>query len=144
MKREYPSHPISAVGVVVFKGDQVLLIQRSKPPKEAHWSIPGGAQDLGEPLKEAAKREVLEETSIAIKNIILIDAVDYIKKDQKEKIQFHYSLIDYSAEYLSGDIKAGDDATDAKWVSINDLSQYNLWSETILLIEKAVRSRKTK
>lgn len=143
MKREYPIRPIAAVGVVVFKGNDVLLIQRSKPPKEAQWSIPGGAQELGEPLKETAKREVFEETSIVIKNVILLDAVDYIKKDHDQKIQFHYSLIDYSAEYLSGDIKAADDAINAKWVSINDLSQYNLWSETILLIGKASSARKS-
>jgi len=142
MKREYPTRPIAAVGVVVFKNDQVLLIRRNKPPKSSEWSIPGGAQKLGEPLKETAMREVFEETAISIKNITLVDAVDYIKKDNDKNIEYHYSLIDYKADYQSGDIKAGDDAFDAKWVSLNELTEYNLWSETIKLIEKSALIKK--
>ena len=72
MKREYPKNPIIAVGVVVFSGDSILLIKRRKPPKLLEWSIPGGAQKLGEKLAETAVREVYEETSILIKNITLL------------------------------------------------------------------------
>lgn len=143
MKREYPKHPIVAVGVVVFKGDNILLVRRNKPPKSAEWSIPGGAQDLGEPLKKTAKREVKEETAISIENVTLLDAIDYIKNDENEAVVYHYSLIDYMADYRSGDIMAGDDAIDAKWVSIDMLDAYNLWSETAKLIEKAIGARET-
>ncbi|MEZ5758473.1 MAG: NUDIX hydrolase [Emcibacteraceae bacterium] len=142
MKREYPTRPITAVGVVVFKDDKVLLIKRNKPPKSSEWSIPGGAQQLGERLKETAMREVFEETSISIKNITLVDAVDYIKRDHDKNIEYHYSLIDYKADYQSGDLKAGDDAFDAKWVSLNQLTEYNLWSETIKLIKKSALIQK--
>ena len=143
MKREYPKSPITAVGVVVFREESILLIQRNKPPKSAEWSIPGGAQDLGEKLKNTAAREVHEEASIVIKNITLVDVVDFIKHDDNELIEYHYSLIDYMADYSSGELQAGDDAIDAKWVSINDLNAYNLWSETVKLIEKAAQMRKT-
>lgn len=144
MKREYPKTPITAVGVVVFKEDKILLIQRKKPPKAAEWSIPGGAQHLGEKLKETAAREVLEETSLFINNITLVDVVDFIKHDDTKLIEYHYSLIDYMADYESGELRAGDDALDAKWVSIDDLKAYNLWSETISLIENAIKIRKVK
>lgn len=143
MKREYPKSPITAVGVVVFREESILLIQRNKPPKSEEWSIPGGAQDLGEKLKETAAREVHEETSIVIKNISLIDVVDFIKHDDNKVIEYHYSLIDYMADYSSGELQAGDDAIDAKWVSIDDLNAYNLWSETVKLIKKAAQMRKT-
>jgi 8-oxo-dGTP diphosphatase len=139
MQREYPKNPIPAVGTVIFNEDQVLLIMRNKPPKEAQWSIPGGAQDLGETLKEAAAREVKEETGIDIENIILIDAVDYIKKDKKGKILYHYSLVDYMADYKGGTLIAGDDALNAKWVPISELPRYNLWSATLKLIEDAIK-----
>ncbi len=141
MKREYPKHPISAVGVVVFKGNDVLLIKRNKPPKSNEWSIPGGAQDLGEKLKDTAKREVLEESGITIGQISLVDVVDYLQKDEDGLIQFHYSLIDFSASYVSGELKPDDDAIDAKWVPIDTLEEYNLWSETITLIIKAANQR---
>jgi len=138
MKREYPKHPIAAVGVVVLKKGKVLLIKRNKPPKSFEWSIPGGAQDLGEKLKETAKREVWEEAGIRIKNLTLVDAVDFIKKNESNTTQNHYSLIDYMADYDGGDLTAGDDAIDAKWVAVDELQQYNLWQETTTLIQKAI------
>lgn len=143
MKREYPKHPITAAGVVVFKEDKVLLIKRNKPPKSFEWSIPGGAQYLGEKLKETAKREVLEEAGIRVNNITLVDAIDFIKKDNHDAIEYHYSLIDYMADYKSGKLVPGDDAVDAKWVAVDALEQYNLWQETTSLIRKAI-AMKTK
>ena len=66
MQREFPDRPIVGVGVVVWRGDRVLLIQRGKAPRQGQWSLPGGAQELGETVVEAAVREVLEETGLAI------------------------------------------------------------------------------
>ncbi|MDX1738682.1 MAG: NUDIX domain-containing protein, partial [Alphaproteobacteria bacterium] len=83
--------PAIGVGVVVFWEQHVLLIQRARPPKAGSWSIPGGKQELGETLRAAAIREVMEETGLALKehDLRLLDAVDLI-----ELPHFHYSLID--------------------------------------------------
>ena len=62
--REYPSRPFVGVGVVLFRDDEVLLVKRAKPPISDNWSIPGGAQELGETVREAALRELKEETGI--------------------------------------------------------------------------------
>lgn len=143
MKREYPKHPIPAIGVVVFKGENILLIQRNKPPKAAEWSIPGGAQELGEAMIETAFREVKEETGIEIDNVELLKTLDFIDKDSNGNIRFHYSLIDFIADHKSGNLIAEDDALNAKWVPINELKSYNLWSETVKLIEDALVHRKS-
>ena len=143
MKREYPKHPIPAIGVVVFKGENILLIQRNKPPKATEWSIPGGAQELGETIIETAFREVKEETGIEIDNVELLKTVDFIDKDSNGNVRFHYSLIDFIADHKSGNLIAGDDALNAKWVPINELKSYNLWSETVKLIEDALVHRKS-
>lgn len=143
MKREYPKHPIPAVGVVVFKDERILLIQRNKPPKAAEWSIPGGAQHLGEQMIETAAREVHEETNIIIDNIKLLKVVDFIDKDEKGNVRYQYSLIDFMADYKSGELIAGDDALNARWVPINSLNSYNLWAETVKLIEDAIVHRKS-
>lgn len=142
MKREYPKHPIIAVGVVVVKDNKILLIQRAKPPKTHSWSIPGGAQELGETIQQAAIREVQEETAITIENPVFLTVVDYIERDETSGIKHHYTLIDYAANYLSGTLKAGDDAMQAKWVPIEQLSEYNLWSETEKLIFSALKKLK--
>ncbi|WP_417319355.1 NUDIX hydrolase [Emcibacter sp.] len=137
MKRDYPERPIVAVGVVVFRNDEVLLIRRSKPPKLDQWSIPGGAQDVGEPLEETAVREVLEETGIRFTGLKLVDALDFIDRDDEDRIRHHYTLIDYTARYEGGEIRAGDDAIDARWVPLSELSAYNLWDDTTDIIAKA-------
>ena len=53
MTREYPKYPMVGVGVVVWKDEAVLLIQRRKPPRAGAWSLPGGRQELGETTREA-------------------------------------------------------------------------------------------
>src|SRR3546814_14101329 len=63
---DYPNRPLIGVGVVVFKGDRVLLIRRGKPPREGQWSLPGGRQRLGERIAATARREVAEEAGIDI------------------------------------------------------------------------------
>ena len=64
--RAYPDRPYVGVGVVVFRGEEVLLAQRGKKPRLHSWSIPGGAQELGETIEDAAHREILEETGLEI------------------------------------------------------------------------------
>ena len=73
MARSYPNRPIVGVGAVVFRDDRSLLIRRGKPPRMGDWSLPGGMQEIGETVFEAAAREVQEETGVTISDIALID-----------------------------------------------------------------------
>jgi len=142
MKRDYPERPIVAIGVVVIKGDKILLIKRSKPPKHAAWSIPGGAQEIGETTSEAAIREVYEETAITIGPPHFLTVIDYIDRDETQSVKHHYTLIDYAAYYQYGSLKAGDDAEAAKWVHVDQISEYNLWTETEKIIYNALTMMK--
>ncbi|GEQ97148.1 DNA mismatch repair protein MutT [Iodidimonas gelatinilytica] len=132
--RHYPKRPIIGVGAVVFKGASVLLIQRSKPPKIGEWSLPGGAQDLGETASAAAAREVLEETGVHADIIGLLDVVDYIEPDESHAIRHHYTLVDYLARWTAGEPKAASDARKAQWVALDGLGDVPLWSETRRII----------
>jgi len=137
-----PAGPVVGVGVVVLKaagdGLQVLLIRRGKAPRAGSWSIPGGRQELGETLKEAARREVLEETGVALSDLVFLDVVDSISKDAAGRLLHHYSLIDFLGVWQSGEPQAASDAADARWVVLGELEAYALWSETRRMIDLAL------
>ena len=131
--------PVIGVGVVVWKGGDVLLIRRGKPPHKGSWSLPGGRQQLGETTRETAAREVAEETGAAIRVGDLLDVIDSIT-DGPEGL-LHYTLVDFDADWVSGELVAGDDADDAIWVDADDLGPYTLWDETLRMIALS-RSRR--
>ena len=130
MSREYPERPMVGVGVVVWREDEFLLIQRGKPPRRGAWSLPGGAQELGETVRETAAREIREETGVEIEVKELIDVFDTISRDDEGRIRLQYTLIDFTAEWQSGDAVAGDDAMGVRWVKMDEIAEYNLWTET--------------
>lgn len=141
MQREYPSHPIPGVGVIAFDGDKFLLIQRGKPPRAGAWSIPGGAVELGEAVRDAARREFAEECGGEIELRDLVDVVDIFFEDDTGKMQYHYVIIDFWAEWRGGALKASSDVLDARWVSMAELDQFDLPLWTQAVIEKAVAMR---
>ena len=140
-RREYPYYPMVGVGAVVWKSDKFLLIKRGKKPFFGKWSIPGGRQELGETAKQAATREVYEETTLNVEISNLIDVVDSIIKDETETVQFHSTLIDYTAEWISGKAKAKSDAIDIAWHDIDELTGLGLWPETTRVIKKSFEMR---
>jgi mutator protein MutT len=132
-----PERPQVAVGVVVIANDQVLLIRRGHAPRAGQWSIPGGRQELGETLAQAACREVREETGLDVRLTGLLDVVDGIFRSPDGAVESHYTLVDFAAVPVSGELIAGDDALDACWVSRADLINFDLWSETRRMIDLA-------
>jgi ADP-ribose pyrophosphatase YjhB (NUDIX family) len=140
-KREYPSHPLVGVGVVVFRETDVLLIRRGKPPRLGEWSLPGGAQLLGETVVTTAAREVEEETGVTFTDLQFLEVIDIIFRDQEDAVQYHYTILDYSAIWESGEPRPGDDAMDAKFVSLQEIPQLGLWEKTVAVIQEAARQR---
>ena len=122
------------MGAVVFNEDKVLLVLRGKPPAETQWSIPGGCVELGETLQEAAEREITEETGIVIQAKKPIYTFDVIERDENGYIRFHYVIVDLAADYVSGELEAGDDAVDVSWVSRKDLNNLNVSDATRKLL----------
>jgi 8-oxo-dGTP diphosphatase len=143
MDRTYPSRPWSAVGVVVWKGDHVLLVQRGKAPRRGEWSIPGGAHEVGETVREAAVREVMEETGLQIRLGVIIDVIDAIRRDGEGRIATHFTLTDFVATWVAGEPVAADDVMAAEWVAFEDAIGRLAWSETARVIResRALRDR---
>jgi 8-oxo-dGTP diphosphatase len=135
--RTYPNRPWSGVGVVVWKGGHVLLIQRGKEPMRGSWSIPGGAHDLGETVREAAVRDVRAETGVEIVLGPIIDVIDTVRRDADDRIRTHYTLVDFAATWVSGEPVAGDDAMHAEFVPYEEALARLTWSETARIIRES-------
>ena len=132
---EYPSLPRVAVGAIVFKDHKVLLVRRGKPPAEDLWAIPGGSVEIGEPLAAAAEREVFEETGITIHALKPVYTFDVIERDSSGRTRFHYVIVDLIADYVRGDIRAGDDAPAARWLASDEMASLKVNSKTRQLLK---------
>lgn len=146
---EYPCAPRAAVGVVVQADDgKILMIKRAKPPAEDTWSVPGGSIELGETLFQAAVREVNEEAGLEIEPIPVFQTVDAVYRDESGRIQYHYLIVYVFARYVAGQVRAGDDASEAGWFSLDQIEGLNTPGRTletikrILEISRCLQSRR--
>ena len=111
---QFDLHPVPAVGVVCWRGGEILMIRRGRAPRLGEWSIPGGKVMRGEALHDAALRELLEETGVRAKIGELLAVYEIIEP------RFHYVLVDYNARWLSGEPLAGDDADEARFMPLDE------------------------
>ncbi|WP_407048168.1 NUDIX hydrolase [Methyloraptor flagellatus] len=118
-----------AVSICVFRRDEVLLVERGKPPGVGLWSPVGGRVEWGETLEAAALREVAEETGVNCRIVGLSHIREIIHTESTPG--FHAVLAVHAAEWTSGEPVAGDDARDARFVALTDL-------ETLPLVEGVV------
>ena len=140
-EREYPARPLVGIGIVVLKPPhEVLLIRRGRAPMLGAWGLPGGGQELGETAKAAARRELLEETGLAVGELRLAGNADSIEHDAAGRIRFHYTILDFAGLWAGGEPKAQSDAASVTWADLRALDRYDLWSEAHRIIALALRA----
>ncbi len=120
MDREYPQYAIAAVGCVVIRNDEILLVKRGYPPRTNYWSIPGGVIEAGETLYEAAIRELEEETGLTGKPSGILAVAD-VSLREGDRVRYRYVIVDvYFDPYtIRGSIRPGGDALDVKWFKLD-------------------------
>ncbi len=126
MKREYPTAPIVAVGVIICEGDRIALVRRDKEPSKGRWTFPGGAVELGEPLRDAAKREAWEETGLHVELGEVVTVLDHVVRDGEGRVRYHYVIVDYMAWPVGGALQPGTDVSEARWVKLTDLDDLDM------------------
>lgn len=126
MKRLYPNQPVVGVGAVIICSGKILLEKRKSEPGRGKWSIPGGLVELGESVEQTVMREVKEETSLEVDKPELIDVVDNISVDGNGEITYHFVIVDYFVKLRGGTLKAADDAAELRWVTFDDVENYDL------------------
>lgn len=111
--------PGLGVIAVVRDGDRVLLVQRGKEPDMGLWAFPGGTLEFGETLKAGALRELAEETGITATPIGTLPPYEGIDADGR----WHYVLMPLLCDTPVGQLAAADDAADARWFTLDEVSK---------------------
>jgi ADP-ribose pyrophosphatase YjhB (NUDIX family) len=136
MKREFPEFPLVGVGAIIIDGDRVLLVKRAHPPLQAQWSIPGGVLEVGEFVREAAVREAREETGLVVEPGELLGVYDRVLRNEEQRVQYHYVLIDFLCRRIGGELFAGSDAEAVRWFTREELTPLKLAEDTQDVIRK--------
>jgi 8-oxo-dGTP diphosphatase len=118
---EYP-RPAVTVDIVVVTRERkprVLLIRRKNEPFAGMWAIPGGFVDMDEPLEDAARRELVEETGVAVDRLEQLHTFGEPDRDPRcRTISVEY-LVRVSATKVKP--QAADDAAEASWHALDRL-----------------------
>lgn len=125
-RNEFPDRPVPAVSALVFRDGSVLLVKRRNEPSRGLWSPPGGSIEVGETVEQAAIRETLEETGVAVRARRVVDARDVILKDPAGRLQWHYVLFGVLCDYVSGEPFPASDAENARFLPLRELGEYEV------------------
>ena len=115
--------PVIGVAAVIWNDRQeVLLIRRTKEPRKGQWSLPGGKVEFGERLEDAVRREVREETSLAIEPAALAGYREAIVRDAQNGVERHFVILCFAARWISGEPTLNDELDDARWLDPAELA----------------------
>lgn len=112
--------PRLAVVAIIRRADDVLLVRRSRPPAAGWWALPGGRVEPGETLEAAVRREVLEETGLAVHVGTLVGVVE--REDADSGTRWIIAGFDVRTAD-EPEPRAGDDAAEVSWWPVDDLGR---------------------
>lgn len=138
MTREYPDRPLIGVGAIIVENNRVVVVRRAHEPLKGQWSVPGGVLELGETLHSGAAREALEETGLVVEVGEVLEVFDRILRDGYGRVQFHYVLIDFLCRRVSGELRAGEDASEARWVTAEELRNFPIADSAQAVLSKGL------
>jgi len=110
---------VPCVGAVITdESGRLLLIKRRNEPGAGLWSLPGGRIEPGETDEQAVVRETREETGLTVTCGPLLGAVE-----RPGLAGAVVDIRDYSVVLTGGELAAGDDADDARWVTAAEAAE---------------------
>jgi 8-oxo-dGTP diphosphatase len=117
-----PDRPVVGVIVVVRRGNQVLLAQRSRGTYIGKWGFPGGHVECGETIIEAGLRELQEETGVSAEPRGVLTHLDVMDRKPDGAVSFHYVLLAVLADWRAGEAVAADDAAAVRWITLDEMA----------------------
>jgi 8-oxo-dGTP diphosphatase len=129
--------PVCGVSAIIFRGRDVLLVERGKGALKGRWSFPGGHIEAGERAWAAALREVREETGVEADIGGLVDMHEVLLHADDGRLTAHYLLAVFWGRWRAGEPTADSDAAAARFVAPSELHNYPLTDGAASLIERA-------
>ncbi len=126
---------VAVAAIVTDSAGRVLLIKRGHPPAQGRWSVPGGRVEGGETLEQALLRELLAETGLTARMGPLAEVIEYIDDS------YHYVILDYLMTDPQGELCAGDDAAEARFVALDELQNYQTTDGLFDVLQRALQRR---
>ncbi|MBS2099040.1 NUDIX domain-containing protein [Carboxylicivirga linearis] len=134
---EYPRPAVTTDVLLVTRNNpqKILLIERGNNPFKGKWALPGGFVDMDEDLKDAALRELEEETGISGVKVKQFRTYGGVNRDPR-----HRTISVVYNGFVSGELECAgqDDAADARWFDLNDLP--DLAFDHSLIIKEAIEN----
>ena len=141
ISREYPNRPFTAALAICRRGGKLLIAERYKAGStfSGKWGFPGGMQEVGETILEAASRELKEETGIDADPVRVFDAFDVIGKEDDGRVRAHFCLVCVLLDYRAGEATPIEDATKLGWFTPDEaLKGLELFPDTLRLMKAAL------
>jgi len=138
--RSHPDRPYLAVSAAIFRGDEILIVRRARPPAHGVYTLPGGVVEIGETLRDALVREVREETAIEITPVALAGEREVIVRDAEGKVERHFVILAFAALWVSGETVLNEELAEAHWMDADDLKTLPT-TEGLAEIVAAARAR---
>ena len=129
--------PIPAASAAIFRDGEILIARRAKSVAQNVWSLPGGHIEPGETAREAARRELHEETAITAEILGLVDVNDVVIRNAAGFLTAHYVISVFFGRWTAGEPVAGDDCLEARFVQPGAVAQFTTTKDLTAFIARA-------
>jgi 8-oxo-dGTP diphosphatase len=129
--------PRLGVSLLIRDAGRVLLVLRANDPYAGYWSLPGGRVEFGEPLRDAARRECLEETGLVAMIGDEANVSEIIEPEAGAGAALHFVVVTFAAQIEGGKLAAGDDAVEARFFKPDEAEALPLTPQTRIALSRA-------
>jgi ADP-ribose pyrophosphatase YjhB (NUDIX family) len=119
--RSYPARPIVAVSAAIVRENRVLIARRARAPAQGVFTLPGGVVEVGETLREAVQREILEETGLTIEPVALAGYRERIARDRDGKVEQHFVILPFASRWIAGEPVLNEELAEVRWLVPSEL-----------------------